>query len=225
MQRVLKQEPKYADSAVMNSNNIKKLLFLIFLIISSFAANADSNFKTVNLPKGVSIDVPINWQVISDNQRITLDAYVESLFEPLDSDLPFAANYYNDNGDVEALLNIRYYPWIELTQEDVFYATPDEIQYIDSILNENISISMKDIGKLLSWNGTKKQNINGIVALITEYRRYLNTTKDEGRVRLVRVLNGNKSFTLTISYDDRLQHSFMLERITNRVIESLSVSN
>ena len=54
----------------MNSNNIKKLSFLIFLIISSFAVNADSNFKTVNLPKGVSIDVPINWQVISNNQRI-----------------------------------------------------------------------------------------------------------------------------------------------------------
>ena len=205
---------------------MKKLLILLFsLLLSSPTVFADSNYKTINLPKGVSIDVPINWQVISDNQRITLDAYVESLFEPLDSDLPFAANYYNDNGDVEALLNIRYYPWIELTQEDVFYATPDEIQYIDSILNENISISMKDIGKLLSWNGTKKQNINGIVALITEYRRYLNTTKDEGRVRLVRVLNGNKSFTLTISYDDRLQHSFMLEGITNRTIESLSVSN
>ena len=220
---MLKQEPKYADSAVMNSNNIKKLLFLIFLIISSFAVNADSNFKTVNLPKGVSIDVPINWQVISNNQRITLDSYVETLYEPIDSEFPFAVNYYNDNGEVEALLNIRYYPWIEITQEDVFSASSDEVQYLDSILNDNILISMKDIGKLLSWNGTKKKNINGVMVLITEYRRYLNTTKDSGRVRLVRVFNDNKSFTLTISYNDRLQHSFMLERITNRIIESLSI--
>jgi hypothetical protein len=204
---------------------MKTISFLILLIITSFTANADSNYKTVNLPKGVSIDVPINWQVISNNQRITLDAYVETLYEPLDSDFPFAANYYNDNGEVEALLNIRYYPWIEITQEDVFNASSDEVQYLDSILNENILISLKDIGKLLSWNGTKKEYINGIVVLVSEYRRYLNTTKDTGRVRLVRVLNDNKSFTLTISYDDRLQHSFMLERITNRIIESLSVSN
>ena len=194
-------------------------------MIASFTTNADSNYKTVSLPKGVSIDVPINWQVISNNQRITLDAYVETLYEPIDSDFPFAANYYNDNGEVEALLNFRYYPWIEVTQEDVFNASSDEVQYLDSILNENILLAMKDVGKLLSWNGTKKENINGVIALITEYRRYLSTTKDSGRVRLVRVLNDNKSFTLTISYDDRRQNSFMLEGITNRIIESLSVSN
>jgi len=204
---------------------MKKLSFLFLLMIASFTTNADSNYKTVSLPKGVSIDVPINWQVISNNQRITLDAYVETLYEPIDSDFPFAANYYNDNGEVEALLNFRYYPWIEVTQEDVFNASSDEVQYLDSILNENILLAMKDVGKLLSWNGTKKENINGVIALITEYRRYLSTTKDSGRVRLVRVLNDNKSFTLTISYDDRRQNSFMLEGITNRIIESLSVSN
>ena len=194
-------------------------------MIASFTTNADSNYKTVNLPKGVSIDVPINWQVISNNQRITLDAYVETLYEPIDSDFPFAANYYNDNSEVEALLNIRYYPWMEITQEDVFNASSDEVQYLDSMLNENILLAMKDVGKLLSWNGTKKEYINGIIVLITEYRRYSNTTKDSGRVRLVRVFNDNKSFTLTVSYDDRRQNSFMLEGITNRIIESLSLSN
>ena len=204
---------------------MKKILFLILFVFTSFIAIADSNYKTVNLPKGVSIDVPINWQVISNNQRITLDAYVEALFDQLDSEFPFAANYYNDNGEVNALLNLRYYPWIEITQEDVFNASSDEVQYLDSILNENILLSMKDVGKLLSWNGTKKEYINGIIVLVTEYRRYLNTTKDSGRVRLVRVLNDNKSFTLTVSYDDRRQNSFMLEGITNRIIESLSVSN
>ena len=204
---------------------MKKLSFLFLLMIASFITNADSNYKTVNLPKGVSIDVPINWQVISNNQRITLDAYVETLYEPIDSDFPFAANYYNDNGEVEALLNFRYYPWIEVTQEDVFNASSDEVQYLDSILNENILLAMKDVGKLLSWSGTKKEYINGIMVLISEYRRYSNITKDVGRVRLVRVLNDTKSFTLTISYDDRRQNSFMLEGITNRIIESLSVSN
>ena len=206
---------------------MKKLLILLFSIffLCSPSVFADSNYKTVNLPKGVSVDVPINWQVISNNQRITLDAYVETLYEPLDSDFPFAANYYNDNGKVDALLNIRYYPWIEITQEDVINATSDEVQYLDSILNENILISMKDIdGKLLSWNGTKKEYINGIMALVTEYRRYLGITKSAGRVRLVRVLNGHQSFTLTVSYDDTIPNSFMLKGITNRIIESLSLS-
>jgi hypothetical protein len=207
---------------------MKKLLVLLFSIffLNSPSVFADSNYKTVNLPKGVSIDVPTNWQVISDNQRITLDAYVETLYEPIDSDFPFAANYYNDYGEVDALLNIRYYPWIEINQQDVINATSDEVKYLDSVLYENISLSMKAVdGKILSWNGTTKEYINGVMTLLTEYRRYSGISKSDARVRLVRVINGNKSFTLTVSYDDTLQSSFLLKGITNRIIESLSLSN
>lgn len=169
--------------------------------------------------------MPVNWQVISNNQRITLDAYVETLFEPLDSDLPFAANYYNDNSVVEALVNIRYYPWIEVTQRDVINATPEEVQYLDSELYQGILLAMKQVdGKILSWNGTEKERINGIVALVTDYRRYSGLSKSNARVRLVRVLNGNQSFTLTVSYHDTIPSSFMLKGITNRIIESLSLS-
>ena len=207
---------------------MKKLLVLLFsfFLLSSPSVFADSNYKTVNLPKGVSIDVPINWHVISNNQRITLDAYVETLFEQPDSEFPFAANYYNDNGEVNALLNLRYYPWIEITQNEVINATSDEIKYLDSVLHEDISLAMKAVdGKILSWHGTKKQYINGVITLLTEYRRYSGISMRDARVRLVRVINGNKSFTLTVSYNDTLQSSFMLEGITNRIIESLSLSN
>ena len=204
---------------------MKKLLFLILFVFTSFITIADSNFKTVNLPKGVSIDLPINWQVISNNQRITLDAYIETLYEPLDSDLPFAANYYNDNSVVEALVNIRYYPWFEITQEDVIFATTEEVQSLDNELYEGMLLAMKQIGgKILSWNGTEKENINGIAALVTDYRRYSGISKSNARVRLVRVLNDNQSFTLTVSYVDNIPSSFMLKRIANRIIESLSLS-
>jgi len=208
---------------------MKKLLILLFsfFLLGSPSVLADSNYKTINLPKGVSIDVPINWQVMSNNQRITLDAYVETLYEPLDSDdFPFAANYFNEYGKVDALLNIRYYPWIEINQKDVINATSDEVLYLDSVLHENISLSMKSVdGNILSWKGTKKKYINGAMTLITEYRRYSGISGTDARVRLVRVIDGNKSFTLTVSYNDTLKSSFMLEGITNRIIESLSLSN
>ena len=207
---------------------MKKLLVLLFsfFLLGSPSVFADSNYKTINLPKGVSIDVPINWQVMSNNQRITLDAYVESLYEPIDSDFPFAANYFNEYGKVDALLNIRYYPWIEINQKDVINATSDEVLYLDSVLQENIALSMKSVdGNILSWKGTKKKYINGTMTLITEYRRYSGISGTNARVRLVRVIDGNNSFTLTVSYNDTLQSSFMLEGITNRIIESILLSN
>ena len=206
---------------------MKKLLVLILFLFAGTISIAGSNYKTISLPKGVSIDLPINWQVISNNERITLDAYVETLFDPLDSELPFAANYYNDDDEIDALVNIRYYPWEVVTQENVINMfTPDVLREMDDVLYKSSTLAMKKIsGKMLSWNGTKKKLIKDTVALVTEYRRYSGLSKSNARVRLVRVLNGNKSFTLTVSYVDNKKSSFMLKEITNRIIESLSLSN
>jgi hypothetical protein len=206
---------------------MKKLLVLILFLFAGTISIADSNYKTISLPKGVSIDLPINWQVISNNERITLDAYVETLFDPLDSELPFAANYYNDNDEIDALMNIRYYPREVVTQENVINMfTPDVLREMDDVLYKSSTLAMKKIsGKMLSWNGTKKKLIKDTVALVTDYRRYEGLSKSNARVRLVRVLNGNKSFTLTVSYVDNKKSSFMLKEITNRIIESLSLSN
>ncbi len=206
---------------------MKKLLVLILFLFAGTISIAGSNYKTISLPKGVSIDLPINWQVISNNERITLDAYVETLFDPLDSELPFAANYYNDDDEIDALVNIRYYPSEVVTQENVINMfTPDVLRAMDDVLYKSSTLAMKKIsGKMLSWNGTKKKLIKDTVALVTDYRRYEGLSKSNARVRLVRVLNGNKSFTLTVSYADNKKSSSMLERITNRIIESLSLSN
>jgi len=206
---------------------MKKLLVLILFLFAGTISIADSNYKTISLPKGVSIDLPINWQVISNNERITLDAYVETLFDPLDSELPFAANYYNDDDEIDALVNIRYYPSEVVTQENVINMfTPDVLRAMDDVLYKSSTLTMKKInGKILSWNGSKKKRIKDTVALVTDYRRSSGLPKSNVRVRLVRVLNGNKSFTLTVSYVDNKKSSFMLKEITNRIIESLSLSN
>ena len=206
---------------------MKKLLVLILFLFAGTISIAGSNYKTISLPKGVSIDLPINWQVISNNERITLDAYVETLFDPLDSELPFAANYYNDDDEIDALVNIRYYPSEVVTQENVINMfTPDVLRAMDDVLYKSSTLTMKKInGKILSWNGSKKKRIKDTVALVTDYRRSSGLPKSNVRVRLVRVLNGNKSFTLTVSYADNKKSSSMLERITNRIIESLSLSN
>jgi len=206
---------------------MKKLLVLILFLFAGTISIAGSNYKTISLPKGVSIDLPINWQVISNNERITLDAYVETLFDPLDSELPFAANYYNDDDEIDALVNIRYYPSEVVTQENVINMfTPDVLRAMDDVLYKSSTLTMKKInGKILSWNGSKKKRIKDTVALVTDYRRSSGLPKSNVRVRLVRVLNGNKSFTLTVSYVDNKKSSFMLKEITNRIIESLSLSN
>src|SRR4051794_9377909 len=78
-------------------------------------ATATGNFLPVRLPKGVTVELPKNWIALSNNQRITLDSYVQAKREMAgsadpSSDLNFAANYYDDQGKTAAIFNIRYYP-------------------------------------------------------------------------------------------------------------------
>ncbi len=213
----------------MNKNKTNWLGLLIgvaafFLLASAYASD---NFVKVILPKGVSIELPKNWVVISKDQRITLDTWVESgldlaEIEHENSDLPFAANYYK-NGKTVGIINNRYYPNIDLTQNDARQATLQDINEIDVALKEIVVKSMKAFGgTILTWEGTKKNTINGITVFVTEYRRKALKGTGAFRVRLVRVFAGDRSFTLTVSYDE--EESFFLKTITDRIISSLKLS-
>ena len=192
-------------------------------------ASATDNFARVGLPKGVSIELPKNWVVLSGNQRITLDSAVESGLdlsgiEQESSDLPFAANYYDDKGNTLGLLNVRYYPQLELTQADALSANAQDVKELDAALKENLLPSMKAFGMpVTSWTGTHKTLLNGNTVFITEYRRKPLKGSGEVRVRLVRVFNGSKSFTLTVSYHE--VESFLLKLITDGIINSLNLES
>ena len=85
------------------------------IVAASGIAAASDNFAKISLPRGVSIELPKNWVVLSGNQRITLDSAVESGLdlsgiEQEGAEFPFAANYYDDEGNIIGILNIRYYP-------------------------------------------------------------------------------------------------------------------
>ena len=200
-------------------------LLLVFLTAHG-GAYATDNFVRVSLPKDVSIELPNNWVVISENLRTTLDSAVEarldlSGIEQEGSELFFAANYYDDKGNTLGLLNVRYYPQLELTQADARSLNAQDVKELDAELKENIISSMKTFGGTVShWIGTEKSTINDLTVFVTEYKRQ--SSKGSGvRVRLVRVLAADKSFTLTVSYHESA--SLFLKPITDKIINSLKL--
>lgn len=204
------------------------LVVAMLLLGTSVVAWATGNFATVTLPKGVSIQLPKNWVVLSNNQRITLDTFVESGLDLSGgqqqlSELPFAANYYDDRGNTIGILNVRYYPQLDLSQADARSATNQDVMELDTALKENMTKEMKAFGmSITSWNGTSKTEINRIAAFITEYRRASTKGSGDFQVRLVRVLAGDRSFTLTVSYLEPA--SIILKPIADRIISSLRLS-
>jgi len=204
------------------------VITVAFLALSP-TASATGNFATVALPRGVSIELPRNWVVLSNSQRITLDTFVESRLDlsgiqALPSELPFAANHYDDHGRTLAMLNIRYYPELDLSQRDARGATSQDVKELDSELKQNAIKEMQALGMpITSWGGTTKAEINGITTFITDYRRASLRGTSEFRVRLVRVFASNESFTLTVSYLDA--DSILLRPITDRIINSLKLAS
>ena len=192
------------------------------LLPAAFAAN---NFVPIRLPHGVQIELPRNWEALSNNQRITLDSTVQSRIEragifDATSDLNFGANYYDEAGKTAAIMNVRYFPDSEISQADARATGQTDIRELDSAARE----SMVKAGQLngftvLAWNGTSKQVINGTTAFVTEYKRSPLKNNGNSKVRLVRVFNGSKSFTLTVSY--REDQDYLLRPICDRIISSL----
>jgi hypothetical protein len=208
-------------------SNLLILLVLIAWFTCTPIILAADNFVTVRLPHGVQIEIPRNWQILSANQRITLDTAVQSRTERAglfyaSSDLNFAVNCYDDAGKTAAQLNFRYYPEFDITQAEVRTASQSDIREMDSALRDSARQTSKIHGvSILAWNGTKRQTINGATAFVTEYKR--SPIKGNGNfiVRLVRIFNGGKSFTLTVSY--RENQEYFMKPICDRIISSLRI--
>jgi hypothetical protein len=206
---------------------IKTTFVALIFAFTLCVANAKNNFIPIRLPQGVQIELPRNWEALSKNQRITLDSSVQSRNEragifDATSDLNFGANCYDEAGKTEAIMNIRYYPDLGLSQADARAAGQSDISELDRALHEEIIKAGQIYGfSVLSWNGTSKQVVNGATTFITEYKRSPLKNNGNFKVLLVRVFNDGKSFTLTISYREDQEH--LLQPICDRIISSLRI--
>lgn len=199
---------------------------LSFANIATAQAPKVSSYVLVRLPQGVILRMPRNWRVLTDDSRITLEAATEALessinAESLPSTLPFAASYYDGNRATAGMLNVRYYPENTVTQSDVRSMLPSELKALDGELRSGLSSSAKASGnKLLEWRGTKAVDIDGLRFLVSEYRRSSPRQKSF-RVRLVRLLDGARSLTVTVSYRE---DEHLLGPITDHMISTLQLS-
>jgi len=201
------------------------LLVFVFLLLYAFGVSAANNYVRIALPHGVSMELPRNWVALSRNQRITLDSSVQARTEGIgmldaSSDLNFGANLYDEENKTAAIVNIRYYPDMELTQADARAATRADVQDLDGMLKSSLVQAGKAFGfSLVKWVGTSSRTINGTVAFVTEYERSPLNNNGNFRVRLVRVFNKIASFTVTVSY--RASQEYLLRPICDRIIASI----
>ena len=75
-------------------------------------------------------------------------------------------------------------------------------------------------GEVTHWYGTEKVRVNQKVYLLSKYRRRSAINPNlYFRVSLLRLLEGEKSFTLTMSYEE--ENEYFLKPIIEYVIDSV----
>jgi hypothetical protein len=200
------------------------LILFCSLTIGMSSVVASNNFIPIQFPYGVTVDLPRNWYGISNNQLITLDAFVQSILEEKGRGstgrLVYGANYYDDRRKTAGIFNIRFYSNLDITQSEASAVNYEDILELDAEIRKSLESSMDSLGtRLLAWLGTTKRSINDVTAFVTEYRRSSKVQAGSFHVRLVRVFNSHKSFTITISY--REDQKFLLKPICDRIIGSL----
>lgn len=218
---------EYACNHLASCDMYKFLSVVAYLLLTLFieAASADSVFLKIDLPKGVSLSLPKNWVVLTENSRITLQSFVESISGSGDingdAEIPFAANYY-ENSETIGIVNLRYYNGITISQDDVRSLSKSDIEQVDIALRQAIvPLMQKTSMQVVEWKGSVRKPINGIQCIVTEYRRRSASDASVFRVRLFRVLAQERSYTLTTSYnEDKEQY---MSAITDRIISSLQM--
>ena len=138
----------------MLKSSIQKIIAISILILC-VASNAfcESNFVRVEIGNNVTIEIPKNWQILSANQKTTIDTYVEATKNnTAQSEFKFAANFHNENGKTIATVNARFYPNNMLTQNDAKNVVGEALNGLDEEFKKSTITSTPKMGKkFIEW--------------------------------------------------------------------------
>jgi len=197
-------------------------LIILTIALTANMAFAQSSFVSLPLPQNVSIELPKNWIVATENTRITAEAFAESLGGHKNTDLKFLAESYDQQNHRIANVNVVYLPNAPpLSQSELRAFTQSEFESNTKGLQGQINEVIKKVGgRLLSWEKPKRVEINGVTLMELGYSTIVPST-GEGvfKVKMLHMFAGPKSFKLTIGYS--VDRALVLEPITNHIINSL----
>jgi hypothetical protein len=199
------------------------LLFTIF-VSHSVAASCTA----INVAPNASLCLQSEWRPIVGGTLTTLDAFGSGGHISEGTTLSFAANLYDTNGAVAAMMNVRRYPTETISQGDIaeITGTSDEIQELVSLVDRSARDALKEELpkqgiKLLGWLGTKLDRLDAKTVFVTTYRRLSNHTQAVFVVRLVRIFDASRSFTLTLSHREDLGGDIL--NIMNGIQQSMRI--
>jgi hypothetical protein len=163
--------------------------------------------KRINLPQGVSFELPTNWIVGAEKDRQTVEMAVQSMGKwTVNGSAGLLSTLYTSNLEIAAQASFRFYTGNQsnnITQPDVTNMSPVQIAEVGDQFKQGMTKSAMQTGTLIfGWKPSVVVKAGGFVAVVTEYQsRFPHESVTRHNIR-ARVYDGPLSFSVLLSHDD-----------------------
>jgi hypothetical protein len=190
------------------------------------APDAAGVYVQVQAAHGVRLSIPRNWQVLGEDARTTVAASAlgimsrEGIHDAVNR-MSFGANYHLGTPPrTAAQMNILFYE-ADVTQPDVAMIDRAFIAEFDQEMQANMRRSIEAAGgRIVAWKSTERVRVGGMIALLYGYERTRPAGEGTFHSRMLRVLDGPRSFTVTVGWAS--SHATLMEPITNYILSSVA---
>ena len=182
------------------------------------ASQSGVEWKRRALSQRVSLELGEDWSVIEEGVLATLNARAPKGV----SHAKFGATLYGPLRTPRCSVYLYADPLPGYGQDDVLAMTREDLRQLSDSIGEDTRTKLRKSGaSMLSWMGVARVQLDGALALVTTYTRTEDSQAQSRLVRLVRVYDGEDSFSLSItSYGCS---SVASDLIGGRVFSSLRV--
>ncbi len=160
------------------------------------------------------MDVPSAWQVNTGAKQVTVSDHAEMRLATSSNGAegarPYIVNLFDRNGVLQASLNVFFHEDGDLTQEQAARLGKREMKELTQEMRRRYGL-----------HDVRRVDINGVVALLGEYRMTL--PSGSYRNRVVEVFAGPRSFTLTVGYLETEEKA--LRNVCDRIIWSIRMQS
>lgn len=203
------------------------ILALVIQLHSSIAAAATppSNFALIKLSRGISLEVPNGWRLLSYDAKRIIDTSTEAALDLSGIERPaghevnlIAANSTpaSTYAAVRVDLNMP-----SLIHPSVFaQVTAQDIRDLSIETERSLRLTLPQVGlTLVEFLGMRVEKISGFPALVTEYRR--SGPKGPVFVQLLQVYTAKHSFKINLSY--RESEVILWKPVLRKIRSSIAV--
>ncbi len=195
-------------------------------------AEAGQDVVRLKLPRGVSLELPRNWTILSKDERSALKEAMnvgaserEQAF--VDAELSFAAKLVDAEGRTLAFLNVRYFPGAgsnpqAMSQASLTSLSAQDLATLDQESRAEARQALAGSGTTLtSWGGTSRIEVSGVLGFQREFVRPASDGVEPLLVRIQRFPLGERTFSITTTIPVSAQQ--LAGPICDEILQSLQV--